>query len=178
MANNDEFPLSAIDGATPEYTRRREGPPAVHPMADLGTPTGGQSGDARDKRGRSHGHSRSPNGHRRRDSPARRLESKLRDQDAVLRRMAAEMEDLKRHVKGKGVAGVGDHSERTPSRRSGDQRQRRTQSISITRSYQVGDSDMRAEKSSAQDSTYKPSRPATTSRYSYSAQAEDLRAVV
>ncbi|GMP62900.1 hypothetical protein CsSME_00024821 [Camellia sinensis var. sinensis] len=38
MANNDEFPLSAIDEATPEYTRRREGPPAVHPMADLGRP--------------------------------------------------------------------------------------------------------------------------------------------
>ena len=179
MANNDEFPLSAIDGATPEYTRRREGPPAVHPMADLGTPTGGQSGDARDKRGRSHGHSRSPDGHRRRrDSQARRLENKLRDQDAVIRRMAAEMEDLKRHVKGKGVAGVGDHSERTPSHRSGDQSQRRTQSISITKSYQVGDSDVHAEKSSAQDSTYKPSRPATTSRYSYSAQSEDLRAVL
>ena len=38
MANNDEFPLSAIDGATPEYTRRREGPLAIHPMADLETP--------------------------------------------------------------------------------------------------------------------------------------------
>ena len=122
MANNDEFPLSAIDGATPEYTRRREGPLAIHPMADLETPTGGQSEDARDKRGRSYGHLRSPDGHRRRrESHARRLEHKLRDQDAVIRQMAAEMEELKRHVKGKGVAGVGDHSERTPSRRSGGQ---------------------------------------------------------
>ena len=122
MVNNDEFPLSAIDGATPEYNRRREGPPAIQPLADLEPSAGGQSGDARDKRGRSYGHSRRPDGHRRRrESHARRLEHKLRDQDAVIRRMAAEMDELKRHVKGKGVAGVGDHSERTPSRRSGGQ---------------------------------------------------------
>ncbi|CAL5394255.1 unnamed protein product [Camellia sinensis] len=179
MANNDEIPLSAIDGATPEFTRRREGHPAIHPMADLEPPTGGQSGDARDKRGRSYGHSRSPDGHRRRrESHARRLEHKLRDQDTVIRRMAAEMEELRRHVKGKGVAGVGDHSKRTPTRRSGGQSQRRTPSISITRSYQVGDSDVHAEKSSAQDSTYRPSRLVTTSRYSYSAHSEDLQAVL
>ncbi|CAL5381972.1 unnamed protein product [Camellia sinensis] len=179
MANNDEIPLSAIDGATPEFTRRREGHPAILPMENLDTFTGGQSGDARDKRGRSYGHSRSPDGHRRRrESHARRLEHKLRDQDAAIRRMAAEMEEFKRHVKGKGVAGVGDHSERTPSRRSGGQSQRRTPSISITRSYKVGDSDVRAEKSSAQDSTYQPSRPATTTRYTYSARSEDLLAIL
>ncbi|GMP80197.1 hypothetical protein CsSME_00035389 [Camellia sinensis var. sinensis] len=110
MANNDEFPLSAIDGVTPESGRRREGHPAIPPMADLETSPGGHSRDTRDKRGRSFGHSRSPDGHRRRrESHARRLEHKLRDQDAVIRRMAAEMEDLKQHVKGKGVAGVGDH---------------------------------------------------------------------
>ena len=86
MANNDEIPLSAIDGATLEFIRRREGHPAILPMADLETPTGGQSGDARDKRGRSYGHSRSPDGHRRRkESHARRLEHKLRDQDAGIR---------------------------------------------------------------------------------------------
>lgn len=100
------------------------------------------------------------------------------DQDAVIRRMAAEMEELKRHVKGNGVTGVGDHSERTQPRRSGSQSQRHTPSISITRSYKVGDSDVRVEKSSAQDSTYQPSRPATTLRYSYSAHSEDLRAVL
>ncbi|GMP79205.1 hypothetical protein CsSME_00034847 [Camellia sinensis var. sinensis] len=111
MANNDEIPLSAIDGVTPESGRRREGHPVIPPMADLETFPGGQSRDARDKRGRSYGHSRSPDGHRRRrESHARRLEHKLRDQDAVIRRMAAEMEDLKRHVKGKGVAEVGDHN--------------------------------------------------------------------
>ncbi|KAF5933474.1 hypothetical protein HYC85_029645 [Camellia sinensis] len=149
MANNDEILLSAIDGATPKFTRRREGHPAILPVANLDTFTGGQSGDARDKRGRSYGHSRSPDGHRRRrESHARRLEHKLRDQDAVIRRMAAEMEELKRHVKGKDVDGV------------------------------VGDSDVRTEKSSAQDSTYQPSRPVTTSRYSYSACSEDLRAVL
>ena len=147
MANNEEFPLSAIDGVTPESGRRREGHPDIIPMANLETFRGGQSGDAQDKRGRSHGHSRSPDGHRRRrDSHARRLENKLKDQDAVIRRMAAEMEELKWHVKGKGVAGVGDHSERTQPRRSGSQSQRHTPSISITRSYKVGDSDLRAEK--------------------------------
>ena len=114
MANNEEILVSAIDGVTPELGRRREGPPTISPMGDLETFPGGQSGDARDKRGRSYGHSRSPDGHwRRRESHARRLEHKLRDQDAVIRRMAAEMDELKRHVKGKGVAGVGDHSERT-----------------------------------------------------------------
>ena len=92
--------------------------------------------------------------------------------------MAAEMEDLKRHVKGKDVVRVGDHSERTQPCRSCSQSQRRTPSISITRSYKVGDSDAHEEKSSAQDSTYRPSRPATTSRYSYSAHSEDLRAVL
>ncbi|CAL5414483.1 unnamed protein product [Camellia sinensis] len=177
MANNDEIPLSAIDRVTPESGRRREGHPTIiPPMADLGTSPGGHSRDVQDKRDRSFGHSRSPDGHRRqRELHAKRLEHKLRDQDAVIRRMAAEMEDLKRHVKGKGVAGLGDH---TQPRRSSSQSQRRTPSISITRSYKVGDSDARKEKSSAQDSTYRPSRPATTSRYSYSAHSEDLRAVL
>ena len=59
------------------------------------------------------------------------------------------MEDLKRHVKGKGVAGVGDHSKYTQPRRSGSQSQRHTPTLSITRSYKVGDSDAHVEKSSA-----------------------------
>ncbi|KAF5934131.1 hypothetical protein HYC85_030302 [Camellia sinensis] len=92
--------------------------------------------------------------------------------------MAAEMEGLKQHVKGKGVVEGGDHSERTQPRRSGSQSQWHTPSISITKSYKVGDSDVHMEKSSTQDSTYQPSRPVTTSRYSYSAQSEDLQAVL
>ncbi|GMP29343.1 hypothetical protein CsSME_00004490 [Camellia sinensis var. sinensis] len=180
MANNEEIPLSAVDGVTPESGRRREGHPTIIPlMADLETSPGGHSRDAWDKRGRSYGHSQSPDGHwRRRESYAKRLEHKLRDQDAVIRRMAAEMEELKRHVKGKGVAGGGDHGERTQPRRSGSQSQRHTPSISITRSYKVADSDVHVEKSNAQDSTYQPLRPVTTSRCSYSARSEDLRAVL
>ena len=92
--------------------------------------------------------------------------------------MTAEMEALRRHVKGKGVAGVGDHSKRTQPRRSGGQSPRRTPSSSSTRSYKVGDSDVHVEKSSALDSTYQPSRPVPTSRHSYSAHSEDLRAVL
>ena len=87
MANNEEIPLSAIDGVTPESGRRREGHPSIiPPMADLETSLGRQLGDARDKRGRSYGHSQSLDGHRwRRESHARCLEHNLRDQDAVIR---------------------------------------------------------------------------------------------
>lgn len=73
---------------------------------------------------------------------------------------------------------MGDHNERTQPRCSCSQSQRRTPSISITRSYKVGDSDAHVEKSSAQDSTYQPLRPATTSRYSYSARSENLQVVL
>ena len=123
MANNDEAPLSVVDGVTPEYVRRREGPPNVPTMAGLETSSRG----ARDKRGRSSDRSQSPEGLRHRGkSREQRLEHKLKDQDALIRKMAAEMELLKRQVRGKGVAGEGNLSERTPSPRSSSRRQMRT----------------------------------------------------
>ncbi|KAF5932842.1 hypothetical protein HYC85_029013 [Camellia sinensis] len=121
--NNDDVPLSTIDGITPESVRGRDGLPVVPAMAGLKTTPRRLPRDVRDKRTRSTDHSRSPDGHRhRRESHTYRLEHKLRDQDAIIRRMAAEMKALKRQVKGKGVAGVGDHSERTQPRRSEDRR--------------------------------------------------------
>ena len=76
MANNEEVPLSVVDGVTPEYVRRREGLPNVPAMAGLETSSRG----ARDKRGRSSDRSRSPEGRRRRgESREERLEHKLKD---------------------------------------------------------------------------------------------------
>lgn len=88
------------------------------------------------------------------------------------------MKALTQQVKGNGVARVGDHSERTQPRLSGSQNRRHTPSLSITRSYGVGDSDPPVEKSCVQDSSYYPSRPPTSSRYSYSASSEDWRDVL
>ena len=53
MANNDEIPLSAIDGVTPESARRRDRHPAVPSKADLETSLGRLLRDARDQRARS-----------------------------------------------------------------------------------------------------------------------------
>ncbi|GMP55100.1 hypothetical protein CsSME_00020023 [Camellia sinensis var. sinensis] len=92
--------------------------------------------------------------------------------------MAAEMEVLKRQIKGNGVARKGNHSEHTLPRRSGSCRQDRTLSLSVTRSYGVGDSDPQVGRSYTRDSSYCPSRPSMMSRCSYSARSGDLRDVL
>ncbi|XP_028115620.1 uncharacterized protein LOC114313433 [Camellia sinensis] len=92
--------------------------------------------------------------------------------------MAAEMETLKHQIKEKGVVGVGNHSECSPPRRSDSHRRDGTPSFSITRSFVVGDSDPPVERSHTHDCSYRPLRPWTTSRYSYSAHLGDLRDVL
>ncbi|GMP88523.1 hypothetical protein CsSME_00040487 [Camellia sinensis var. sinensis] len=129
MANNDETSLSVVDSITPKFVRWRDGPPAIPTMASLETFSRGRQ----DKRARSTEHSKSPEGHRwRGESHAKRLEHKLRDQDVLLRKMAAEMETSKRQIKGKGVVGVGDHSECTPPRRFDSRRQHGPPSLSLS----------------------------------------------
>ncbi|CAL5354547.1 unnamed protein product [Camellia sinensis] len=51
-------------------------------------------------------------------------------------------------------------------------------SLSVTRSYGVGDFDPQVGKSLTRDSTYRPSRPSSMSRYSFSARSRDLRDVL
>jgi len=144
-------------------------------MANLET----SSGSAQDKRARSAKHFKSLEGHQGRgDSHAQRLEHKLRDQDALIQKMAAKMEMLRPQIKGKGVAGVRNHSEHTPPPRSDSHRQDGTPYFSITRSYGVGDSNPPVERSHTRDSSYSASRPSTTSKYSYSVHSGDLKDVL
>lgn len=167
MANNGEAPLSVVDGVTPEYVRLRDGPLNIPAMAGLETP----SRNGRDKRGRSADRSQSPGGRRRRgESHAQRTNSRTK--------MAAEMELLKRQIKGKGVTGEGNLSERTPSPRYSSRRQERTHSLSITRNYGVGDSNQGEGRSLSRDNTYRPSRPTPTSGSSFSIRSRDLRDVL
>ena len=76
---------------------------------------------------------------RRRDSHTQHLEDKLRDHDTIINKMATEMEAMRRQIKGKGIVGVGNHSEHAHSHRSGSLNRRRTPSLSVTRSFRAGD---------------------------------------
>lgn len=85
---------------------------------------------------------------------------------------------MKHQMKGNNVAGVGNHGEHAHSCRSGSQNRRRTISLSITRSFRVGDYVALTATSRTQDSSYHPSRSTTASRYSCSDQSKDLRDVL
>ncbi|KAF5932295.1 hypothetical protein HYC85_028466 [Camellia sinensis] len=92
--------------------------------------------------------------------------------------MKAEMELLKCQIKGKGVAGEGNLSERTPSPRCSSRRQGRTHTLSITRNYGVGGSNQGEGRSLSRDNTYRPSHPTPTSGSSFSTRSRDLRDVL
>lgn len=85
---------------------------------------------------------------------------------------------MKHQMKGNDVAGVGNHGEHAHSCRSTSQNRRRTTSLSITRSFRVGDYVALTTTSRTQDCSYHPSRPTTASRYSCSDQSKDLRDVL
>ena len=103
MANNEELPQSAVDGLTPEGGARREGLPVVTPMANLEPHRQNSRRDARGRRRNNsphHSRSQSPERQRRRID-LQTLEDRVKEQDELIRRMAADMESLKRQVKGK-----------------------------------------------------------------------------
>lgn len=111
MANNDDLLMSTVDGVTPKSVKRHEDLPSILPMAGLETSTLGLPRDVQDKCTRSPEHSRSPEGcKRQRRSHIQLLESRLRNQDTIIQRMAAEMDAIKPHPKGKGVARMENHS--------------------------------------------------------------------
>ncbi|KAF5932869.1 hypothetical protein HYC85_029040 [Camellia sinensis] len=102
MTHNEELPQSAIDGQTPDGGARREGLPSIPPMADLEPQ---RHNSRRDTRGRRtnrphHSHSQSPDRQRQRIDP-QVLEDRVKEQDELIRKMAADMEALKRQMKGK-----------------------------------------------------------------------------
>lgn len=179
MANNDDITLSAIDDITTESVRRKDGIPAIPTIAGLETSARGLPRDARDKHARSSRRSVILEERRRqRDSHTQHLEDKLRDQDTIIKKMATEVEAMRRQMKGNGVARVRNHSEHAHSCRSVSQNRRRTPSLSVTRSFRAGDYVALTTTSHTQDSSYHPSRLATTSRYSRSDRSKDLRDVL
>ena len=98
MAHNEDLPQSAIDGQTPEGGARREGLPSIPPMADLEPQRQNPRRDARGRRRTNspyHSRSQSPDRHRQMIDP-QALEDRVKEQDELIRKMAADMEAMKR----------------------------------------------------------------------------------
>ena len=102
MAHNEDLPQSAIAGQTPDGGGRRESLPSIPPMADLEPQRQNPRRDARRRRNNSPRRSRSqsPERQRRRIDP-QALEDCVKEQDELIRKMAADMEAMKRQIKGK-----------------------------------------------------------------------------
>ena len=135
MAHNEDLPQSAIDGQTPEGGGRREGLPPIPPMADLEPQRHNPRRDARGRRNNSPRHSRSqsPDRQRRRINP-QTLEDRVKEQDELIRKMAADMEAMKRQIKGKGVATGEGRKGHMPPRHSEDRSRHTTPSQTESRS--------------------------------------------
>ena len=90
MAHIEDLPQSAVDGLTPEGGARREGLPAVPPMADLEPQRYTSRKEARGRRTHSprQSHSQSPNRQRRRIDP-QALEDRVKEQDELIRKMGS-----------------------------------------------------------------------------------------
>lgn len=145
MAHNEDLPQFAIDGQTPERNMRRDNLPHTLLMADLDPRRQNPHKGAREKRSLSPRHSRSPD-RQRRQTDTQVLEDRVREQDELIRRMAVDMEALKRQVKGKGVAKVEIHEGRTQSRCSGDQDRHATPTYYENRSLRTGDTHSRTSR--------------------------------
>ncbi|THG09606.1 hypothetical protein TEA_025099 [Camellia sinensis var. sinensis] len=139
MAHNEDLPQSAIDGQTPEGGARREGLPSIPPMANLEPQ---RQNPRRDTRGRRrinsprHSRSRSPDRQRRRIDP-QVLEDRVKEQDELIRKMAVDMEALKRQMKGKGEATGEGRKSKTPHCRSEDRGKHSTLSQAESRSLRT-----------------------------------------
>ena len=119
MAHIEELPQYAVDGLTPDGGARREGLPSVPPMADLEPQRHTFRRDARGRRAHSprQSHSQSPDRQRRRIAP-QALEDRVKEQDELIKKMAADMEALKRQMKKKEEATGEGRKNKTPPRHS------------------------------------------------------------
>ena len=171
MAHNEDLPQSAIDGQTPDGGARREGLPSIPPMADLEPQRHNTRRDTRGRRNNSPRRSRSqsPDRQRRRIDP-QALEDRVKEQDELIRKMAADMEALKRQMKKKEVATGEGRKNKTPPRHSGSRSWNTTPSQGEGRSLRTGDTHSwssrtrhyksertRSERSYTEGSTYWPS---------------------
>ena len=119
MAYNEDLPQSTIDGQTPEGGGRRESLPFIPSMADLAPQRQNPRRDARGRRTTSPRRSQSPERQRRRLDP-QVLEDHVKEQNELIRKMALDMEAMKRQIKGKGVATGEGHKSNTPLRHAED----------------------------------------------------------
>ncbi|KAF5956663.1 hypothetical protein HYC85_003888 [Camellia sinensis] len=124
MAHNEDLPQSAIDGQTPKGGGRREGFPFIPPMADLEPQRQNPRRDARGRQGNSPRRSSSPD-RQRRMIDLQVLEDRVKEQDELIRKMAADMELMKRQIKGKWVT-TGDGRKSKTSPRHSEDRGRHT----------------------------------------------------
>jgi len=191
MAHNEDLLQSAIDGQTPEEEGWHEGLPSIPPMADLEPQRRNSRRDARERRGTSPRHSPSSARQRRRLDP-QDLEDLVKEQDELIRRMAADMQSMKRQIKGKGVATGEGRKGNTPPCHLED-RDRHTIPLQVeSRSLRTGDTQSRTsrtrcsrfertstERSYTSGSTYWPSPThRTTSRHTELPRSSDLRPVL
>ena len=171
MAHIEELPQSAVAGLTQDGGARREGLPSVPPMADLESLRHNSRRDTRGRRTNSPRHSRSqsPDRQRQRIDP-QALEDRVKEQDELIRKMAADMEALKRQMKKKEVATGEGRKNKTPPRHSENHSRNTTPSQGESRSLKTGDTHSwssrthhsrsertRSERSYIEGSTYWPS---------------------
>ena len=193
MVHNEDLPQSAIDGQTLDGGARHEGLPFIPPMADLEPQRHNPRRDTRGRRTHSprHSHSQSPDRQRRRIDP-QVLEDRVKEQDELIRKMAADMEALKRQMKKKEVATGEGRKNETPPRHSENRSRNTTPSQGESRSLRTGDTQSwssrtrhsrsertRSERSYTEGSTYWPSHShQTRSRQTELPRSSDLRTVL
>ncbi|KAF5933798.1 hypothetical protein HYC85_029969 [Camellia sinensis] len=130
------YQQSAVDGLTPDGGARREGLPSVPPMADLEPQQHNSRRSGRGRRNSSPRHSQSPDRQRRRIDP-QALEDRVKEQDELIRKMAADMEALKRQMKTKDVATGEERKHKTPPRHSENRSRNTTPSQGESRSLRT-----------------------------------------
>ncbi|THG22918.1 hypothetical protein TEA_026965 [Camellia sinensis var. sinensis] len=147
MAHIEELPQSAIDGQTPDGGARREGLPSIPPMTDLEPQRHNSRRDTRGRRTHSphHSYSQSPDRQRRRIDP-QVLKDRVKEQDELIRKMAADMEALKRQMKRKEVATGEGRKNKTPPRHSKNRSRNTTPSQGESRSLRTGDTQSRSSR--------------------------------
>lgn len=159
-------------------------------MADLEPHQHNSRRDTRRRRTHSphHSHSQSPHRQRRRIDP-QVLEDRVKEQDELIRKMAADMETLKRQMKGKGVATGDGRKKKTPPRCSENHGRYSIPSQAESRSLRTGDTQSRTSRtrysrsertkslrSYIEGSTYRPSYShQTSSKQTELPKSSDLR---
>ena len=177
MTHNEDLLQSAIDGQTPEEGGRREGLPFIPLMADLEPQRQNPRRDTKGRRNNSPRRTRaqSPERQRRRIDP-QALEDRVKEQDELIRKMTADMEAMKRQIKGKWVVTGEGRKGNTPPRHSEDRGRHTTPSQTESRSLRTGNTQsrtsrtrysrserMRSLRSYTEGSTYRPSHTHQTS---------------